>query len=106
MRARMMRVPAGKLLPIQSQVWLEKLVKNIDKFGVPKQGSPVTDATLIISKDNRIIDGHHRWGQAVLSDPGLKMQVLKVPFDLEELLLIARTYGAAKGRAYKESTDW
>ena len=95
---------AGKLLPIQSEVWLEKLVGNIAKYGLPNSGSPVLKATLIISADNRIIDGHHRWGQASLADPGLRMKTLRVPFKIKNLLDLARTYGSAIGRTYKEST--
>lgn len=102
--ARLGRTRAGALLPIQNQVWLEKLIMNTAKFGPPSQGSPVTEATLIISSDNYIIDGHHRWGQAVLADPSLKMSTLRVPFPVEELLGIARAYGGTRGRSYKESS--
>jgi hypothetical protein len=98
------RTGAGSLLPIQSEVWLEKLVGNIAKYGLPSSGSPVLKATLIISADNRIIDGHHRWGQATLADPKLRMKTLRVPFKIKDLLDLARTYGAAIGRTYKESS--
>lgn len=99
------RIPAGKLKPIQNQVWLEKLVNMIHRFGPPKSGSRVLDTTIIVSKDGYIIDGHHRWAQAVLADPSLGIQALRVPFPLEKLLSIAKTYGAAIGRSYKEAVN-
>ena len=99
--AKITKMPASKMKPIQSQIWLEKVIDNIAKFGVPGPGSPVAKTTIIVSKDGQIIDGHHRWAQAALAAPDLAMTVLKVPLTIDELLDLARTYGAAIGRGFK-----
>jgi hypothetical protein len=85
------------LKPIQQQIFLDKTADMIASFGPAKQGSPVTKLTLIISSDNFIIDGHHRFSCAMLSDPNLKMSVLEVPMNIDKLLEVTRAYGDAIG---------
>lgn len=100
-KAKWMKISAKKLLPTQSQIWLEKLVNNIAKWGVPTGGSPITKATLIVSREGYILDGHHRFGQAILAAPGLKMKAIVVPLDIKTLLKMGTTYGAALGNKPK-----
>jgi hypothetical protein len=101
LRAKITRIEADKLKPLQSEIWLTNMIPKIAKFGVPKQGSPVTEATLIVSEDMYIIDGHHRTAQAWIADPSLKMKCLYVPLTIDELLTVARSYGAALGNEPK-----
>jgi len=100
-KANWTQIPGKKLLPLQSQIWLEKLIGNIAKFGPPKAGSPVLSTTIIASKEYYILDGHHRYGQVMLADPNLKMKALHIPLDIQLLLKITRTYGAAIGNKPK-----
>lgn len=93
--AKWTSIPGKDLKPIQSQIWLEKLIKNIIKFGVPKAGSPVLSTTIIVSVEGYILDGHHRFGQVMLANPKLKMDSLMIPLDIDLLLKLTRTYGAA-----------
>lgn len=90
-----------KLKPLQGQLWLEKLVGNIKKFGAPKVGSPVLKTTIIVSKEGYILDGHHRHGQVMLTDPSLKMQALHIPLDVKTLLGMGVKYGEAIGNKAK-----
>ncbi len=99
--AKIGKTAAVKMKPIQKQIWLEKVIGAIAKFGVPSSSSPVAKTTIITSKDNKIIDGHHRWAQAALAAPSMTMTTLKVPLGIDELLDLARTYGAAIGRGFK-----
>lgn len=99
--AQRKKIMANKLLPTQSQIWLEKLIKNIIKFGVPTQGSPITTATIIVSKEGYILDGHHRYGQAMLTNPTLKLDAIFVPMDIKLLLKVGRSYGNALGNKQK-----
>ena len=94
-------MPAKKLIPTQSQIWLEKIVNNIIESGIPTSNSPVANATIIVSKEGYILDGHHRYGQAMIGNPDLKMRCLKVPIDIKLLLKIGRSYGNAIGREQK-----
>ncbi len=85
------------LKPIQQQIFLDKTADMIASFGPAKQGSPVTKLTLIISKEGFILDGHHRFSCAMLSDPNLKMSVLEVPMNIDELLKLTLAYGDSIG---------
>ena len=95
------KIPAVKLKPTQSQIWLEKLVENVIKYGVPKDGSPLTKATVISSEEGYILDGHHRYGQAMLAAPNLKLSALWIPLDIKTLLKMGRSYGNAIGNQQK-----
>jgi len=94
-------IRADKLLPTQSQIWLGKIIGSIIKFGVPTQGSSVTETTIIVSDEGYILDGHHRFGQVILANPGLRMKALKIPLDIDLLLTIGRSFGAAIGNEPK-----
>lgn len=100
-KAKWTTMAGSKLKPLQGQVWLEKLVNNIKKFGAPKAGSPVLKTTIIVSKEGYILDGHHRHGQVMLTDPSLKMQALHIPMDVKTLLKMGVSYGAAIGNKAK-----
>ena len=94
-------ISAIKLKPTQSQIWLEKLVGNIIEFGVPQSGSPITKASVIASQEGYILDGHHRYGQAMLANPTLKLSALWIPLDIKTLLAMGRSYGNAIGNRQK-----
>lgn len=91
------RIAAEKLSPIQDEIWLDQVIPKMVEFGVPGQGSPVTDLPLIINEDNYIIDGHHRVSQALLADRSLQMKVIKVPLDTDKFLQLTRAYMRAIG---------
>ena len=95
------KIPANKLKPTQSQIWLEKLIDNIIEYGVPQSGSPITKASVIASQEGYILDGHHRYGQAMLANPTLKLSALWIPLDIKILLAMGRSYGNAIGNTQK-----
>jgi len=99
--AKWTSMPAKNLLPTQSQIWLDKVVGNIAKFGKPKQGSSVTEQTIIVSKEGYILDGHHRFGQAMMADPKLKLKALFIPIGIDTLVAVGRTYGNSIGNEQK-----
>lgn len=103
--ARVANVAVGKMKPTQSQIWLDKLINNIIKWGAPASGSPVLSQTIIGSKEGYILDGHHRFGQAILANPGLGMKTLVVPFGIDLLVKVGKTYGEAIGNRPKASID-
>jgi len=101
-RAKIEMVEVGKLKPLQSEIWYDKLIASILGFGVPTPGSFIlTNATIIVSKEGYILDGHHRFGQAMLASPKLKIKALKIDLDIDTLLKVGRSYGSALGRAPK-----
>jgi hypothetical protein len=96
-RANMTAIPAGDLLPLQNQVWLDLVAGYTAEFGTPKPGSRVLDTPIIVSKEGYILDGHHRWAQVSVADPSLPMKALQVPLDIDTLLKMGRAYGDAIG---------
>jgi hypothetical protein len=88
---------AGKLKPIQSQVYFDKLVNADIVYGGMEHGSTNTEKTMIVSKDSYIIDGHHRWATAMLNDPTVKIKTLVVDMDIQHLLKYAMQYGISIG---------
>ena len=103
LRGKLSSAAVKKLLPTQSQIWFDKLIQNIIKHGPATSGSPILGKTIIVSKEGYILDGHHRFGQAILSDPGLGMKALMLPLDIKTLLKVGKSYGEAIGNRPKAS---
>ncbi|MBU1008076.1 hypothetical protein KKA53_03290 [Candidatus Dependentiae bacterium] len=85
------------LLPVQSQIWLEVINNSVARWGAPKEGSSGLEATIIVSKEGYILDGHHRFATALLVNPNLKTKCLKINLDIKTLLKMGRSYGNAIG---------
>jgi hypothetical protein len=96
------KTPVGKLLPLQGEIWLDKVIQNLIKFGIPGSGSPLLSATVIVSKDRYILDGHHRYGQAMIANPSLALKTLTIPLPIDLLLKVGKTYGEAIGNKPKK----
>jgi hypothetical protein len=54
------KIAAGKLKKSQKELYKDKIEGIAARFTSPDKFKP-----LIISKDNHIVDGHHRWGAAI-----------------------------------------
>lgn len=99
-------VAVKDLRPLQNEIWYDKLIASILKYGPPAPGGfLLTAAIIIVSQEGYILDGHHRFGQAMLTDPNLKIKALQIPLDIKTLLKVGLSYGAAIGRAPRESVD-
>jgi len=103
--AKLTKIAVGKLKPTQSQIWLEKTFGNIAKFGAPGSGSRVLSSTVIVSSDYYILDGHHRYSQAMVTNPSLAMAALLVPLPIKKLLEIGKAYGEAIGNTPKQAAS-
>lgn len=90
-------IPAKNLVPIQQQVYADKSINSIAKFGVEASEKFLASTILVVSRDMRIIDGHHRFLSALIIDPDIKLKCLVVDLDIKTLLPLARAYGDAKG---------
>lgn len=90
-------VAAKNLIPIQEQVYVDKSVGSIAKFGIESSKKFLASTILVISSDYRIIDGHHRFLSALIIDPNMKLKCLEVDLPIKTLLPLARAYSDAKG---------
>lgn len=92
------KIKIGKLKPIQKQIYLDKAIDNIARTGVSDAEKFVSNKTVfIVSKDNFIIDGHHRWLMGMLLDPNMLVNVVSIDLPISKLLPIATSYGDAIG---------
>jgi len=55
------------------------------------------DLGAVISKDNRILDGHHRWAATIFNDPNAKINGMKADLNIGDLIHVLRAAGDALG---------
>lgn len=79
-------VPASSIKPTQSEIYLGKATS----MAVPGVTPPFD---MIFSKENYILDGHHRWLAAGLADPSMKVDGWKVNLDINNLIILLRALG-------------
>lgn len=79
---RIEEIDADKLKPIQSAIDSDRV-----KAMVPGQSK---DKPMVVSKDNYILDGHHRWFQA--KEAGEKIRVYHLSIGMRKLLDITKAY--------------
>lgn len=91
------KVKAKDLNPIQRQIYFDKSISATGEFGVPSTRSFLQKSLTIMSEDNYIIDGHHRWLSSVLIDPGMTMSGIKIGLPISKLLPLSLAYGDAIG---------
>lgn len=97
-------VAVSELKPAQKEVIVAKAVAfalgyafNDFKEAKAKNGAPdLANMEAIVSNDNFIMDGHHRWAAATLLYPGAKVSVTRV--DLPGQQLITALNAMTKGK--------
>lgn len=80
------KIPAKFLKPIQKHVDIDKvkgMLRDIDK---------IKNDVFIVDKDNRILDGHHRWLAILKSNPQQQMRVIRVHLPIGELVRAAHEF--------------
>jgi hypothetical protein len=82
---------ALKLKPSQSAIYLGK------SLGMAVGGVQGGDLGSIVSKDKRILDGHHRWAATLLSKPTAKITGIEADLGIGDLVPVLRALGDAMG---------
>jgi hypothetical protein len=87
-------IPVSDLKPSQSSMNIDKAVgmaiSMINKSG-PFKGGPGGNLGAFISKDNYIMDGHHRWIASYMVDPSAKVVGNVVDFPRKQLIAVLNT---------------
>lgn len=95
----------GSLKPTQKHFNTEKvrgMAENARNGKFPK-----IDAPIVVSRDLRILDGHHRWAALRMMSPRNKIHTYTLPVSIEEVLKCARRYGARTEKLHKvASAAW
>jgi ParB-like chromosome segregation protein Spo0J len=91
------KIKVGKLKPIQKQIYFDKSIKMV-AAGLEKTANFLkNESTFIVSDDNFIIDGHHRFLAAVLIDPDMDVNCMVISLPIKKLLPMSLAYGDAIG---------
>lgn len=97
-RTRKERIPVGDLNPIQKQIYVDKSLGAVVENGVKESRRFFNTKTkFIVSSDNYILDGHHRFLSAVLLDPSLNVTILKIDLPIKRLLPVSVEYSDSIG---------
>ena len=86
-------IPAKNLKPSQDAVYLSKAL------GMAVGGVEGGELGAIISNDNYILDGHHRWAATMFNDPNAKIIGTKVDLPIGDLVPVLRALGDVFGNA-------
>lgn len=105
------KIKAKNLKPSQTNIFLDKVLKIISekpKFvkKVIKKGIIKID-DFLISSDNYIIDGHHRWCASFILNPKCKIKCTQINLPIEIALSILNTMikGDTESRNQDQSGD-
>jgi hypothetical protein len=89
-------VAVGSLKPMQKEVIPAKALAFA--LGFADNGTPdLNNMEAIVSSDNYIMDGHHRWAARTLLDPGASVNVSKVNMPADDVVTALNIYTKAKG---------
>ena len=84
-------IPAKFLKPSQNAIYLGKAL------GLAIDGTEGGDLGILVSRDNRIIDGHHRWLATLFNNPLSKIKVHKADMGIGDLIPVLRQMGDVLG---------
>ena len=82
-------LPAGSLKPSQTAVYLGK------SLGMAINGVKGGNLGGIVSSDNFILDGHHRWAATMFNDPSARVEGIRVSLKIGDLVPVLRAAGDA-----------
>ncbi len=93
------KVAVKNLKPIQKQIYFDKSFKNISDYDFKDTMKFLkSDRNIfIISSDNAIIDGHHRFLTAMLIDPNITVNTISIDLPIKQLLPLTLSYTDAIG---------
>lgn len=88
--------PVGELKPMQKEVIPDKALAFA--LGFLRDKTPdLSNMEAIVSSDDYIMDGHHRWAAHTLINPAAQVQVAKIDMPADDLITTLNIYTKAKG---------
>jgi hypothetical protein len=100
-------VDPSSLKPTQKDIYIDNALKKVasgEKAEAAGGGWTPWDGAVLVSKDDYLLDGHHRWAATIIyndkhPDNVKKMTIEKVGMGIEPLLKVANAYTDATGGA-------
>jgi len=90
-------IAAKDLKPTQKDFNIKKVIEILNN-----DNSEKLKKTILVSKDNFILDGHHKWLAHFNIDENKKIDVLKIDLNVEDLLDKAKEFPKVR---YKDLSD-
>jgi hypothetical protein len=85
------KIKVSDLTPAQNEIFLDEIISNLlqkKKFVKKSLKGKLKDDEIIVSSDNYIIDGHHKWASAFILNPNCKIKCTKINIELKEAIEI------------------
>lgn len=96
-------IHVGKLKATQKEINGKKVIGL--KKAVENEGLDIKSNPIIVSKDNYILDGHHRWATLLVMDPSNEISVHKVDLPIKQILEDAANFEGVEQRAFDDSAS-
>jgi len=95
-------VKPSKLKPTQLDIYMDNALKKAKAGADPNIDWAPWNASILVSKDGFLLDGHHRWAATILhnsQNPNDQkaMTIQQVNMPIEQLLKVANAYTDATG---------
>jgi hypothetical protein len=84
--------PVGGLKPSQKTLVSDKILNFALASLLKESWMDLTNMQAIVSADDAIMDGHHRWAAALLVDPNMQVKYAKIMLPLKKLITILNIY--------------
>jgi len=82
------KVPVGQLKATQSEIKADKTYSMADAYMKGNEGLiKAMQNPIIISSDNHILDGHHRYSAMLTADPSYEMNVIRIGMSMKDFLM-------------------
>jgi len=92
------QVKVKNLIPIQKQIYFDKGFGETVKQGLKASQNFIQKKSFfVINNQNYILDGHHRFLSAMLIDPNMQVNALKIDLPLAKVLPLTVAYSDAVG---------
>lgn len=83
------KIKVSDLTPTQNEIFLDEIVSNLlkkRKFVKKSLKGKFKDKEILVSSDNYIIDGHHKWASAFILNPDCKIKCTKINLPIKEAI--------------------
>lgn len=95
--SNLMNVPVKRLKPIQKELKRSKV-----KYFKQLDGNADTSPPCMISEDNYLMDGHHRWAGKLLRDKECSIMCIKFFCPIKKLVELGHTFEGSTVKSVKE----
>ena len=92
-RAKYVRLSPKKIYPSQKKLNKSKIKNMLEK--------DYLNGVFVVSRDNRLLDGHHRWASDLIKRPDSQLTCLKVDCPMEQLISIGHMFDGSTIKTLK-----